>query len=103
MARRQHITLSFILVLAVFFTLSYLFSGPSRVPALPKLDNEPLKEEARSELSTELDSLTPSFLTGESIAPKLENATIKYVLVPPVGLPFSGPLRLYLAPRFDLC
>lgn len=94
MARRQHITLSFILVLAGFFTLSYLFSGPSRSVVLPKLDNEPLKEEARSEFSSDLDALAPSFLTGDSIAPKLENATIKYVVL--VSSPLPG---IYLHTR----
>ncbi|KAM5345304.1 hypothetical protein ACJ41O_011166 [Fusarium nematophilum] len=79
MARRQHLTLTFVLVLAAFFTLSYFFSGPSRsdVPQFQNGLSDPLKEEARSEFSADLDALPAGLLDGESIAPKLENATLK--------------------------
>ncbi|KAF4464629.1 fad-linked sulfhydryl oxidase erv2 [Fusarium albosuccineum] len=79
MARRQHLTLTFVLVLAAFFTLSYFFSGPSR-STVPKFDDdlaEPLKDAPRSEFAADLDSLPAGLLGGKSIAPKLENATLK--------------------------
>ncbi|KNB08330.1 hypothetical protein FOXG_09255 [Fusarium oxysporum f. sp. lycopersici 4287] len=79
MARRQHLTLTFILVLGVFFTLSYFFSGPSR-SILPKYQNDvelPLKEAPRSEFAADLGALPAGLLDGNSIAPKLENATLK--------------------------
>jgi hypothetical protein len=81
MARRQHLTLTFILVLGVFFTLSYFFSGPSR-SILPKYQNDvelPLKDAPRSEFAADLGALPAGLLDGNSIAPKLENATLKYV------------------------
>ncbi|KAJ3514605.1 hypothetical protein NM208_g15049 [Fusarium decemcellulare] len=56
MARRQHLTLTFVLVLAAFFTLSYFFSGPSR-STVPKFDDdlaEPLKDAPRSEFAADL-------------------------------------------------
>ncbi|CVL00950.1 related to Erv1p and rat ALR protein [Fusarium mangiferae] len=79
MARRQHLTPTFILVLGVFFTLSYLFSGPSR-SILPKYQSDvelPLKEAPRSEFAADLGALPAGLLDGNSIAPKLENATLK--------------------------
>jgi hypothetical protein len=84
MARRQHLTLTFILVLGAFFTLSYFFSGPSRSVLLPKFQNDvelPLKEAPRSEFAADLGALPEGLLSGNSIAPKLENATLKYVLI----------------------
>ncbi|RSL40588.1 hypothetical protein CEP53_013271 [Fusarium sp. AF-6] len=79
MARRQHLTLTFVLVLSVFFTLSYFFSGPSS-SATPRLNDGldvPLKDTPRSEFAADLDSLPSGLLDGASIAPKLENATLK--------------------------
>ncbi|CAG7562863.1 unnamed protein product [Fusarium equiseti] len=80
MARRQHLTLTFVLVLGIFFTLSYFFSGPSRSVLLPKLHNDvelPLKDAPRSEFAADLNAMPAGLLEGESIAPKLENATLK--------------------------
>ena len=81
MARRQHLTLTFVLVLVAFCTLSYLFSGPSRSPPVPGFEkpvtSEPLKEGERSEFAVDINAIPEGILDGESIAPKLENATLK--------------------------
>ncbi|KAM0259622.1 hypothetical protein ACHAQJ_003201 [Trichoderma viride] len=74
MARRQHLTLSLLLVVLLFFSISYFFSGSSshdvdRIPA-------PLAE-SKSEFKVDLGDMPASLLDGESIAPKLENATLK--------------------------
>ena len=82
MARRQHLTLTFVLILVGLFTFSYLISTPSDST---DLDHErhgeaPLKEKAessKSEFSLDLGSMPAGILEGESIAPKLENATLK--------------------------
>lgn len=84
MARRQHFTLTVVLILIGIFSLSYLFSGPSsnvdveqrQVDKVP-----PLKEGAestQSDFSIDLTSMPMGILEGDAIAPKLENATLKY-------------------------
>lgn len=83
MARRQHLTLTVVLVLVGLFTLSYMFSGPA--DSISHLENQrheeaPLKENAagsKSEFSLDIGSMPSGILEGESIAPKLENATLK--------------------------
>lgn len=78
MARRQHLFLTVLLGLALFFSISYLFSPG---PANPVLDTErvPLKGEPGSDKGfiVDLDAIPAGLLDGESIAPKLENATLK--------------------------
>ena len=121
MARRQHLTLSLLLIVFFLFTLSYFFSGPSshtsadllrgavnqqqpQSPAPERPAHElateagsgdddkaaadkkiPAQEAVRdssaeSSFSIDLDSLPTVDVEGDSIAPKLENATLKYVL-----------------------
>lgn len=88
MARRQHLTVTVALALVVFFFFTYMFSGPSGAastmqyaqndqPAVPLKQAPP---DSRSEFAIDMDSLPTSLLEGESIAPKLENKTLKYVL-----------------------
>lgn len=85
MARRNHLTLMVALAVAIFLTISYLFSGPStparNVDTLrPDELAVPLKhapEGSRSEFQVDMDAIPAGILEGESIAPKLENATLK--------------------------
>lgn len=89
MARRQHLTLTILLVVALFFSISYLYSGPGSVSAH---DAARMLKSVRDNTQTPLSKLPASFkpgsdsglsdapsslLDGESIAPKLENATLK--------------------------
>lgn len=84
MARRQHLTLTVVVLLMVFFSITYLFSGPAttRVQDGGKeyLHKDeaivPMKMEHEGDFNVDLDAL-PVILEGESIAPKLENATLK--------------------------
>lgn len=84
MARRQHFTLTVVLILIGIFSLSYLFSGPSNNVDVEQrqVDQTPLKEgaesAAKSDFSLDLDSMPMGILDGDAIAPKLENATLKY-------------------------
>jgi hypothetical protein len=73
MARRQHLTLSILLVVLLFFSISYFFSGSS------SHDVDRIPAESKSEFKVDLSGMPSSLLDGESIAPKLENATLKYV------------------------
>ncbi|UKZ71260.1 uncharacterized protein TrAtP1_012221 [Trichoderma atroviride] len=78
MARRQHLTLSILLGVCLFFSITYFFSGSSshhvdRIPA--PMGESPA--ESRSEFKVDLPDMPASLLGGESIAPKLENATLK--------------------------
>lgn len=99
MARRQHLTLSLLLIVFLFLSISYFFtSAPAaardnatpiaaKPPAQASTDDHShndahlVKDGAPSPtpsagFSIDIDSL-PS-LEGDSIAPKLENATLKY-------------------------
>lgn len=93
MARRQHLTLTVILALIVFFSITYLFSGSSTArhveplksgrdaevplkPADPK--PAPASTDSKSDFKIDLDAI-PNLSEGDSIAPKLENATLKSV------------------------
>jgi hypothetical protein len=95
MARRQHLLLTVVLAFILFFSISYLFSGPpsiaTRAASYGDYDREldfqagekPLTPPAgdshdASAFQLDLDSLPGGLLDGESIAPKLENATLKY-------------------------
>ncbi|KAK2600133.1 hypothetical protein QQS21_005148 [Conoideocrella luteorostrata] len=98
MARRQHLTLAVLLVFIVLMSISYLFSGPSSFkPHAPTLKSGreaevPLREvgkptdqqptaappsaDPKSDFKIDLDAI-PNLSEGDSIAPKLENATLK--------------------------
>ncbi|KAM0470531.1 hypothetical protein ACHAPX_009898 [Trichoderma viride] len=78
MARRQHLTLSILLGVCLFFSITYFFSGSSshHVDRIPAPMGE-LPAESRSEFKVDLPDMPASLLGGESIAPKLENATLK--------------------------
>lgn len=100
MARRQHLAFTIFLAVVIFFSISYLFSstGSSSSSNGAKLTTGPLHsgehmpadelaipikpapEGSRSAFSIDLDMMPASILEGDSIAPKLENATLKYVL-----------------------
>lgn len=106
MARRQHLALTVILAFAIFFGITYLFATPDQQPSVDTLKHEspaipaqkpqapePVKEKNAEKASIEeaprdaagesfkvnLDAVPLGILEGESIAPKLENATLKYV------------------------
>ncbi|KAL7957126.1 ERV/ALR sulfhydryl oxidase domain-containing protein [Trichoderma compactum] len=76
MARRQHLTASILLVVALFFSISYFLSGSSSHDVDRIHDHEPAAE-PKSEFKVDLGGMPASLLDGESIAPKLENATLK--------------------------
>lgn len=83
MARRQHLALTIVLALIVFFSISFLFSSPSKTTPesniyRPPVDNFGSKGDAQG-FQLDLDAMPAGILEGESIAPKLENATLKYV------------------------
>ncbi|KAL7813916.1 ERV/ALR sulfhydryl oxidase domain-containing protein [Trichoderma aethiopicum] len=71
MARRQHLTATVLLAVVLFFTITYLLSGTSS----HGVDRTPA--ESKSEFKVDLDDMPASLLEGDSIAPKLENATLK--------------------------
>jgi len=94
MARRQHLLLTVVLAFILFFSISYLFSSPPSIttgtasygdygreldfqpgekPLTPPAGNS--NDAAAFQL--DLDSIPGGLLDGESIAPKLENATLK--------------------------
>jgi hypothetical protein len=93
MARRQHLTLTIALGLLIFISVSYLFSshGEPRGSGYPtNEDRLPVEQPAvpvkqsndgfGADFKVDLDAIPAGILEGESIAPKLENATLKYVL-----------------------
>jgi FAD-linked sulfhydryl oxidase len=87
MARRQHVTLMFAAAVIMLIGLSYLLSSSGS--SLPGITT---KDDAAEDLGPkDFAQLSESTLFGESIAPKLENATLKYALPPP-------PSALHLAP-----
>ncbi|PFH58717.1 hypothetical protein XA68_13315 [Ophiocordyceps unilateralis] len=91
MARRTHITLMLLLGLAFLFSISYLYSGPGSLTArdAARLLNKVRSRPPQAPLSnTDAGSkgdaesgfkpgLPDALLDGDSIAPKLENATLK--------------------------
>lgn len=90
MARRQHLTLTVLLAVVVFLSITYFFSSsasPIRRAAAPfGRDAESISQkttaappsEPNSDFTVDLDAI-PTLSEGDSIAPKLENATLKYV------------------------
>ncbi|KAL7934576.1 ERV/ALR sulfhydryl oxidase domain-containing protein [Trichoderma chlorosporum] len=74
MARRQHLTASILLVVVLFVSISYFLSGSSSHDV--DRIHEPAAE-PKSDFKVDLGGMPASLLDGESIAPKLENATLK--------------------------
>lgn len=88
MARRQHFTLMLVLGFFACLTLFYLFSGsPDRALSTPAVPvdvsaathgHAPEKQKVTDEEATiDVNGIPKGILSGESIAPKLENATLK--------------------------
>ncbi|KZL66266.1 FAD-linked sulfhydryl oxidase Erv2 [Colletotrichum tofieldiae] len=86
MARRQHLSLMVLLAIVAFFSVSYLFSSGTSEPSspAPPAAAAPAKGDSSSGADVpDLGHISSSILSGESIAPKLENAT--------ANPPASGP------------
>lgn len=92
MARRQHLTLTLIVAVILFFSISYFFSSTPRSvdgfhlhqddaprAAAPPTKGQTIKEAARDAEGFKIDIDDLPSLEGDSIAPKLENATLKLV------------------------
>lgn len=89
MARRPHLTLTLLVVVAFFFSISYFYAGPASARAQDAARLlKSVRDGAQSPLSQVSASFEPaavaatdggldSLLEGESIEPKLENATLK--------------------------
>jgi FAD-linked sulfhydryl oxidase len=73
MARRQHLTLTVVLVVIAFLSISYFLSSGKTVLEPSHTKTKPPVDESNSNLN----HLPGSILVGGSIAPKLENATAK--------------------------
>ncbi|KAG6040301.1 hypothetical protein E4U41_000946 [Claviceps citrina] len=89
MARRQHLTMTVLLAVVVFLSITYLFSG-SASPATREaslktgrdaesIDQKPTAAPPSEPISDSKFDLSamPNLAEGESIAPTLENATLK--------------------------
>lgn len=102
MARRQHLTLTVLLVFFGFLTFTYFMSSGRESAAdnyaaagFPVDSTESLKQQQNSGWSPgEVDfGLGDNILKGGAIAPRLGNETAKYVPTlrhPPSILPFSA-------------
>lgn len=91
MARRQNLALSVALAFALIFSFTYLFSTSSPalsngVPAAgisrPGSAGSPpppqdARDAAEKPFAVDLNAVPGAILDGDSIAPKLENATLK--------------------------
>ncbi|KAK9442514.1 ERV2 protein-like protein [Metarhizium brunneum] len=88
MARRQHLTLTVLLAIVVLLSITYIFSGssalsPARLLKSGRNSEIPLtadgkKPDPASKPGFEIDlEAIPDLSEGDSIAPKLENATLK--------------------------
>ena len=84
MARRTPISAIIILAVLAFFSITYLFSSSDSSPSASfgsgaaKAPAAPLVKDSSTD-PVELGQIDSNILIGESIAPKLENATLKYV------------------------
>lgn len=81
MGRRQHLTWTIALGLLIFISVSYLLSshGSPGGSAYPSDNDRTPADGSPSDFKLDLDAIPAGILDGESIAPKLENATLKYV------------------------
>jgi hypothetical protein len=69
MARRQHLSLTVLLGLAVLFSIYYIFSGSPPASDMSAAASPPG--------NLDVHHIPGNILAGGSIAPKLENATAK--------------------------
>lgn len=81
MARRHHLTLSLALAFLILFSVSYLFRSSASFSAYPMFPGQdtPRTADGQDGFQVDLGDLPVGILEGGSIAPKLENATLKYV------------------------
>jgi FAD-linked sulfhydryl oxidase len=79
MARRQHLTLMIVASVMAFLVLTYwMSSGPTDAYPL-KAPEEGAGSWKKGDSKLADLALSETILTGDSIAPKLENATAKFV------------------------
>ncbi|KOS18738.1 FAD-linked sulfhydryl oxidase ERV2 [Escovopsis weberi] len=79
MARRQHLTLLLVLAVALLLSISYYFSADRALARAPAALRPAPDEDARAvgHFAVDIGDLPSGILSGDSIAPKLENATLK--------------------------
>lgn len=91
MARRQHLTLTFIVGVVLFFLFTWFMSSEKNAGAIADPlspasfqfeTSDGLKKQASTPMAPVDFGGLDSILTGGSIAPKLGNETAKYVLRP---------------------
>ena len=77
----RHLSALVLLVVAAFLTISYLMSPFGSTPR-PMMGAAVGNAHAPGAIKAELSGISDDLLHGGSIAPKLENATAKYVQAP---------------------
>lgn len=76
----RHITVLIAIVVAGFILLSFTTSSLGSLGSAPKLMHDvDIARDTKSEEKADFSALSSNILEGGSIAPKLENATAKYV------------------------
>lgn len=74
----RHVSILITIVVAAFILLSLTTSRLGSLSSVPKLMHDgDIEGDASSQGNTDFGSLSGNILEGGSIAPKLENATIK--------------------------
>jgi hypothetical protein len=81
MARRQHVTVLFALAVMALITLSYMISSSGSAQRIPSPDEFSGRSSGNGIVPAQHVDVPPDVLSGGVIAPKLENATAKYVQV----------------------
>lgn len=79
MTRRQHLSAIVVLAIVAFFSVSYLFSSGIRDGTSSHSAPAPLVKDSTPAAAFDIGTIDSNILVGGSIAPKLENATAKYV------------------------
>ncbi|RYO78878.1 hypothetical protein DL766_009832 [Monosporascus sp. MC13-8B] len=74
----RHLSAMVVLAIAAFLTLSYMMTSFGEAPHGRDLSMPTSGDDNPAVIKTDLGALSESVLHGESIAPKLENATAKY-------------------------
>jgi hypothetical protein len=76
----RHLTILITVVVAGFLLLTLTTSSLGSISSVPKLMHETdIEKNIASQGSEDFGALSSNILEGGSIAPKLENATAKYV------------------------